>query len=298
MRTDIEFQTNDGVRLSGWHYVPEGPGPFPTVVMATGFSGVKDGGHTPAYAERFVREGLAVLVYDHRNFGTSEGTPRQEIDPLLQMRDYSDAVTFAETLPQTDPERIGAWGSSLSGGHVIVLAGQDRRVRCVVSQMPMVSGRECGRRLVPAPALAAAAAFQRADRLARMAGKEPAMIPVASPDPTAPAALPTPDSWEFFQSERDLPTYRNEVTLRSMELVSGYEPGLLIEQVSPTPLLMIVGEADLVCPPDLQLGAYARAREPKRLLTVPAGHFDAYRAGPAFDRVADAAAEFFAEQLR
>ncbi|MFE7762604.1 hypothetical protein [Streptomyces sp. NPDC057438] len=52
------------------------------------------------------------------------------------------------------------------------------------------------------------------------------------------------------------------------------------------------------CPPDPQLGAYARAREPKRLLTVPAGHFDAYKARPAFDRVAGAAAEFFAERLR
>ncbi|MEU1314582.1 alpha/beta hydrolase [Streptomyces tibetensis] len=83
-----------------------------------------------------------------------------------------------------------------------------------------------------------------------------------------------------------------------MELVSGYERGLLIERVSPTPMLMIVGELDVVCPPDLQLGAYARAREPKRLLTVPAGHFDVYKAGPAFDRVADAAADFFAEHLR
>lgn len=94
------------------------------------------------------------------------------------------------------------------------------------------------------------------------------------------------------------PTYRNEVTLRSMELVFGYEPALLIERVSPTPMLMIVGEIDMVCPPDLQLGAYARAREPKRLLMVPASHFDVYRPGPAFDRAADAAAEFFAEHLR
>ncbi|MBV7696255.1 acetylxylan esterase [Streptomyces sp. TRM70350] len=138
--------------------------------------------------------------------------------------DYSDAVTFALTLPQTDPDRIGAWGSSLSGGHVIVLAGQDRRVKAIVAQAPMVSGRECGQRLVPAPALAAAAAFQHEDRLARMAGKAPAMMPVASPDPTAPAALPTPDAWDFVHGQTRFPTYRNEVTPRTMELVFGYEP--------------------------------------------------------------------------
>ncbi|WEH12955.1 alpha/beta hydrolase [Streptomyces sp. VNUA24] len=297
MRNDIEFRTTDGTLLRGWHYVPEGPGPFPTVVMATGLSGVKEGGRLPDLAERFAAAGLAAVVYDHRNLGTSQGTPRQEIDPLLQMRDYSDAVTFAETLPQTDPERIGAWGSSLSGGHVIVLAGQDRRVRAIVAQVPMVSGRECGQRLVPAPALAAAAAFQRADRRARMVGETPAMIPVASPDPTAPAALPTPDSWEFVQTHNDLPTYRNEVTLRSMELLTGYEPGLLIERVSPTPMLMIVADDDLVCPPELQFAAYSRAHEPKKYVSIRGGHFDVYRDAPAFDRAAEAAVAFFTEHL-
>lgn len=298
MRSDIEFHTHDGVLLRGWHFAPDSDGPFPTVVMATGFSGVKEGGRLPDLAERFVAAGLAVVAYDHRNFGSSEGTPRQEIDPLLQLRDYSDAVTFALTLPRTDPERIGAWGSSLSGGHVIVLAGQDRRVKAVVAQAPLISGREAGRRLVPAPALAAAQAFQAEDRLARMAGEAPAMMPVASQDPTAPAALPTPDAWDFVQRETRFPTYHNEVTVRTMELVSGYEPGLLIECVSPTPLLLIVAMGDIVCPPDLQFAAYARAHEPKQLLTVPGGHFDVYRDHPAFEQSASAAVSFFQERLR
>ena len=39
MRTDIEFRTRDGLTLRGWHYVPDdGSGPFPTIVMAHGFS--------------------------------------------------------------------------------------------------------------------------------------------------------------------------------------------------------------------------------------------------------------------
>jgi len=37
--------------------------------------------------------------------GASDGTPRQEIDPWLQLRDYSDAITFARSLEQTDSER-------------------------------------------------------------------------------------------------------------------------------------------------------------------------------------------------
>src|ERR1041385_87773 len=73
------------------------------------------------------RGGFAVVVFDNRNFGASDGQPRQEIDPWQQIRDYSDAITFARTLEQTDRERIGIWGSSYSGGHVLIVAAIDRR---------------------------------------------------------------------------------------------------------------------------------------------------------------------------
>ena len=39
-----------------------------------------------AYAERFADVGLAALVFDNRNFGSSGGEPRQEIDPWAQVR--------------------------------------------------------------------------------------------------------------------------------------------------------------------------------------------------------------------
>jgi fermentation-respiration switch protein FrsA (DUF1100 family) len=295
MRTDIEFLTADGVCLRGWHYVPEGSGPFPTVVMAHGFAGVKEM-HLDKFAERFVDAGLAVVVYDHRRFGSSDGTPRQELDPWLQVRDFSEAVTFAATLPETDPERIGAWGTSFAGGHVLVLAGEDRRIRAVACQVPLISGSECARRLVPAPMLAQVQLMQQADRVHRMKGGEPAMIPVVSEDPMAPSVLSTPDAWPFFE-EHGLDTpFINEVTLRSMEYAGGYEPGLLVERISPTPLLMIVGDNDLLCPTDLQLDAYARAREPKRLVLFRGGHFDPY-VGEAFEQASAAAAAFFAEHL-
>jgi uncharacterized protein len=43
MRKDIEFKTKDGITLRGWHYVPDGrQGRAPTIVMAHGFSAVKE----------------------------------------------------------------------------------------------------------------------------------------------------------------------------------------------------------------------------------------------------------------
>ncbi|MNI87650.1 X-Pro dipeptidyl-peptidase (S15 family) [compost metagenome] len=103
-----------------------------------------------SFAEAFARAGLASIVYDHRNFGASDGLPRQEIDPILQIRGYRDAITYAQSLPQTDANRIGVWGSSYSGAHALVVAAQDRRVKAVVSQVPLISGHDNARRLIRA----------------------------------------------------------------------------------------------------------------------------------------------------
>ena len=94
MRQDVAFRTTDGTTLRGWHYLPKGSGRFPTIVMAHGFSAVKEM-YLDKYAEAFAKAGFACVVYDNRNFGASDGEPRQEIDPWLQVRDYSDAITFA-----------------------------------------------------------------------------------------------------------------------------------------------------------------------------------------------------------
>src|SRR5499427_11099459 len=153
MRRDIAFNA-EGVILRGWLYLPDGAsGPVPTVVMAHGFSAVKEM-YLDKFAETLARAGLGVLVFDNRGFGTSDGEPRQEIDPWAQVRDYRHAITFAGTLPEVAPGRIGIWGSSYSGGHVLVVAAIDRRVKAVVSQVPLISGHDNLRALVRADFIA------------------------------------------------------------------------------------------------------------------------------------------------
>ena len=72
------------------------------------------------------------------------------------------------------------------------------------------------------------------------------------------------------------PSWRNEVTLRSVEMFTEYEPGAYISFVSPTPLLMIVALGDHLTVADEALAAYERALAPKKLVTLAGGHFDAY----------------------
>ena len=278
MRKDIEFKSEDGVTLRGWHYVPDGrQGKTPTIVMAHGFSAVKEM-YLDRFAEAFAAAGLASVVFDNRNFGASDGEPRQEIDPWQQVRDYRDAITYAETLEETDPARIGVWGSSYSGGHVLVVGAIDRRVKCVVAQVPLASGHGNARRLIRADYLAGVQGMFAEDRRARMAGKTPAMIPVVAQDPASPSALPTPDSWVWFTEtgRTRAPLWKNEVTLRSVEMFTEYEPGSYVSFISPTPLLMVVALGDVLTVADLALAAYERALEPKRLVTLQGGHFDAY----------------------
>jgi fermentation-respiration switch protein FrsA (DUF1100 family) len=297
MRHDIEIDA-EGIALRGWLYLPDGEERArPAVVMAHGFSAVKEM-YLDAYAEVFAAAGLAGVVFDNRGFGASDGQPRLEIDPWQQVRDYRHVITWARTRPEVDPQRIGVWGSSYSGGHVLVLGAIDKRIRCVVAQVPLVSGFRNIQRLVRQDFLAPTRAQLDEDREARYAGKAPAMMPVVAEDPMAPSALPTRDSYQWFTetARTRAPAWRNEVTLRSVEMLMEYEPGAYLERISPTPLLMVVARDDHLTPVDLALEAYGRALEPKRLTLLPGGHFDAY-VGDGFTRASSAAADFFVEHL-
>jgi len=297
MRKDIEFKAEDGTTLRGWHYTPDsGAGPWPTIIMAHGFSAVKEM-YLDRFAELFATAGLASVVFDNRNFGASDGQPRQEIDPWQQVADYRDAITYAQSLDQTDTDRIGVWGSSYSGGHVLMVSAIDRRIKCVVSQVPLISGHRNARRLIRADVIAAVEAMCADDRRNRYAGGAPAMMPVVTDNPAGAAALPTPDSWKWFTETgmTRAPSWRNEVTLRSVELFMAYEPGAYIEFISPTPLLLLVAVGDHLTVADEALGAYERARHPKKLVTLKGGHFDAYVAG--FDVAGPSARDWFVEHL-
>jgi uncharacterized protein len=300
VRTDIEFKTSDGVTLRGWHFTPEGEGPFATIIITAGYSMVKEMGFEWV-AEQFVAAGLAALVYDHRNLGASEGTPRFEIDPIEQIRDTRDAITFLETLPATDKDRIGLWGTSYSGGHALVVSATDRRIKCVTSQVPMVSGHKNVRTAISQLNLPHIRKGFDEDRRARARGEAPAMIPIVAEDLTQRCLFPTPDSWAYFGpyvQDQEKTVWRNECTLRSVEYYTDYEPGIFAPYISPTPLLMIVALDDVMAPPELALAVYETALHPKKLHTLKNGHYDPYGPnGPDLVEATNVARDWFVEHL-
>lgn len=300
-REDIEFKTYDGITLRGWFYKPDEPpqSKLPCLIMAHGFSALKEM-DLNTFAEYFIhRLPLTCLVYDNRGFGASDnapGEPRYEIIPAKQASDYSDAITYASTRADVNPEKIGLWGSSYSGGHVLWVAAVDKRVKAVLSQAPLVSGWANINRLIRSDVMRSMNAMFAEDRLARAQGKDPSMIPVVDENPQAPSALPTPESFQFFSMWAKKSEWKNTVTLRSVEELRAYEPATHIHRIAPTPLLMTVAQNDTLTPADLALGAYARALEPKQLHILPGGHFDAY-SGAIFERNAGRQVEFLKDTL-
>jgi uncharacterized protein len=176
-----------------------------------------------------------------------------------------------------------------------VVAAIDRRVKAVASQVPLVSGHDNLRALVRSDFIAGFREMFDADRFARFEGKPPAMVPVVDEDPLAASALPTADSWQWFTEtgEARAPSWRNEVTLRSVEMFTEYEPGSYLPYISPTPLLLLVAVGDHLVPAELAIAAYDRAHEPKKLVLLPGGHFDAYVKG--FDAASIPARDWFAQ---
>jgi fermentation-respiration switch protein FrsA (DUF1100 family) len=294
-RRDIEFAVDGGDRLHGWLFVPAaGAGARPAISMAHGYAGVKELG-LERFARAFADAGFVVLVHDHRNFGASDGAVRHDIDPWRQIADWRRAISFLEPLPEVDAARIGVWGTSYAGGHVLVLGATDRRIRAVVSQVPTISGYEQGLRRVPAEAAAALERQFDEDERAQFRGEPPHRQQVVSDDPSTPASYRSRDAIDFYLQPLPPGVWENTVTVRSGRLARSYEPGNWVARVSPTPLLMIVALADLITLTELQLRAYEQALAPKQLVLIPGGHFDPYLG--QFPRTSAAAVSWFRQHL-
>lgn len=288
VRSDITIVSEDNP-LRGWFYRPDAPGEAPAVVMAHGFSAVKEMG-LAAYAEVFAAEGTAVVVFDHPCFGASGGTPRQEVNPERQLRAYRDAITWVQGQAGVDADRIGVWGSSFSGGHAVVLAATDDRVRAAVAQVPYV----CPPAERPPDELLEILAI---DDAARARGEDPIAIPVVTDDPEGFGALsPDPDSFAWFTAQATAaPSWRNEVTLRSIARLFDYRPIDLAAQVA-APVLLIAARHDVLSPFEFVGRARVEMGDLGELIELDGGHFDVY--GPGFGLSSQAAAGWWDRWLR
>lgn len=276
-RFTVSFPGEGGIELSAWFYLPDRRFVnLPAITMAHGF-GLTRFHSLEKIAEAFVEAGFAVLLHDHRGFGESGGYPRHDVNPWQQISDWRRAISYIQARPEVDENRVGIWGASYAGGHAIVLGATDRRLRAVVASVPTTDGFATSLRRLSRDKRAELEELLSADERAQLCGKLPANQHLVSEDPNQAACYRTAAANAFYLQEILTDTWTNHVTLRSTRWAQMYQPQNWIDQVSPTPLLMMIAQNDDVTGTDLALAAYERAQHPKRLIMTHGGHFDQFQ---------------------
>jgi dienelactone hydrolase len=279
-REEVQFTSGDD-RISAWLYRPAGSAAAPLLVMAHGLGAVR-AMRLDAYAERFSAAGYACLVFDYRNFGDSDGQPRQVLDIDLQLADWAAAVAYARTLDDIDHDRIGLWGTSFAGGHVITTAARLPGIVAVIAQCPFTDGIASARTISNPWATARIAVRAIRDVVGARRGRSPVMIATAG-RPGDIALMNTPDAYAgYLRLVPDGVELRNEIAARIAMKVFTYRPGLLTPKIG-CPILFCVCEYDSLAPADATLRHAANAPHGE-VKTYPEGHFAIY-VDDAFERV-------------
>ena len=118
---DVEFRTDDGVRLHGWWFQAS-DSRAPLIIWFHGNAGnITE--RAPMAAE-LARHGIAVFLFDWRGYGRSDGRPSES----GLFRDAIAAYDFARTRTQTP---IVVYGESLGGPYAAYIA-RHRPVSAVI----------------------------------------------------------------------------------------------------------------------------------------------------------------------
>lgn len=227
----------------------------------------------PEVAESFQRDGITALIYDPRNTGLSDGSPRNEISPAEQVEDYSDALTFLQKQPLVDPTRISFWGMSFSGSIAACAAALDKRAKSLIMICPFVKFYTDEKRLK-------VLAKSMADRASQAKGNAPFSIAPFKSNGDNPAGMAAGGGVEAYNfmidvKEHGAPSFENRTTIQSYYKIAMWQPWGLLPYINPTPVMMIVPEMDKISIPDDQRGVYDKFEGPKRLITAGGkGHLD------------------------
>jgi dienelactone hydrolase len=231
---------------------------LPTIIMSHGWGGTA--AQLRADAAAFARAGYLVVTFDYRGWGASESRVilarpaptairnhrftaevievREVVDPLDQANDLQNVIHWVQGEPQCDTNRIGLWGSSFSGGNVVYAAERDRRIKALVSQVPPQH-----QRWVVATPEAARQTYREATARARgEIGYPPAGIRVVGNRRGAPIR----------------------------EKMINFAPVDGVDKAAGCAMLFILAEnEEYFDNKDHGLASYARAKGPKKLVTIP-----------------------------
>jgi uncharacterized protein len=275
MRTEQVRFFSHGSALAGTLILPDAASPeqpVPGIAQGPGWLGLRDAKLYRPYHEALVAAGNAILVFDYRGFGDSEGDATF-LDPATQVEDWRAAVTYLTTRPEIDPDRIGAFGSGgTGGGNAVMAAGLDVRIKATVGQVPVADGRDWLHRM--------RREHEWLDFLARIEADARQRATTGTGECVEPRdgiMVPTPERRQT-KIKSDVDTrVPPQVELASAEAIFAYRPIDVVDRIAPRALMLISVERDATTPEDHAAALYHRAGAPKRLV-VQTGttHYAAY----------------------
>jgi pimeloyl-ACP methyl ester carboxylesterase len=267
----IEFPS-EGATLRGQLYGC-GDANAPFVVMTHGTSATITMA-VDKYAEAFNRGSFNVLLYDHRNFGISDGEPRSEINPWLQGRGYRDAVTWLRETKGAG--KVAIWGDSFSGMVALVAAALIPDLSAVVAQIPT-----CGVELPPIKPSdetfeTLKKTFADGD-ISGTAEHTTGPIPVVSADQlNAPSLLTPIQAFRWFTEHggRFGSRWQNQATRVIPPTPAPFNAYLAAPYIE-APVLMMTGRNDEMvhCNPTVQQQVFEKIAAPKEHFEIDGGHF-------------------------
>jgi fermentation-respiration switch protein FrsA (DUF1100 family) len=276
MKERISYYS-DGLKLSGILSKPDNSQGkrLPGVLLVPGFMSTADA-FFPGFADEFTAAGFVSLTMDFRGFGESEGVPG-EVIPYLQVYDASNAISYLQSRPEVDPDKIAILGVSLGGGEVCYIAARDRRVKAVASMVLVGEGERRMRRFRTEQQWQTLMQKVLEDRINRaVTGKSKDFHGFLNEGTDSVLIMPPDLSHSLKEAEQVEKEKGNKTTLATVDGWLDYKPEEIIDKVSPTPILFVQAENDVLEADDAPR-LFNKAKEPKKLFTLKDGvHFDVY----------------------
>lgn len=295
--------TSEGLSLTGHLYRAAGTADgerAPALVMAGPMTSVKEE-TLPHYAETLQEAGYTVLTFDNRNFGESEGEPRQHLDTYQQVEDLKNAVSYMLTREGTDPEKLGLCCVCLGAGYGLEVAAMDRRVKAVALVAGGYNITDTYYNLLGAEGFAGYVDNLNATRQRQYETREVQYMPaVVGPPDYAPSAMPVQEAYEYYTraKEREAPNWENRLTVASMEHIVSWNVlghAHLVEQ----PLLVVHGTTDVLLPPRYAQEVSERAPEPKEISWIETtNHVELYDGVPHVPQALEKIVPWLNENLK
>jgi alpha-beta hydrolase superfamily lysophospholipase len=273
-------------------YLPDGLDTtrrHPAILQAQGFTGIRDMVQ-PLFADYLTRAGYVTLAIDYRGWGDSGGE-RGRLAPLEQVDDVRNGLWYLETLPFVDPDRLGIFGASFGALIGPYTAAIDPRVKATMGWVGVADGVEAVTNWRTPEQMQAwarqAADARRARVLTNEVDRSLKVMDVFIDDQSM--------AWEPAMWEA-VPKWRNMFGFDSIGRVMDFRPIDIVHRAEGRALGFLLATEDQTASPDSYRALYEAAREPKRLIEVPAGHYDVY-AGDLLDHCMAESIRFFRDYL-